>query len=513
MEFKTLLGLTSAIVGAGIVVGQDPSFEHPGLQPVINTGSSGTCTVEGQEKRVTVRFKQASATEILDWLSNQGVSFVTAGMDNGRKIDLNLTDIPLSQAIQVVGRILGGSFVKEGSTYVFQPGALAYAPAATLVQGTPLPEKARLELTEARKVAGQAIEARKLMELDRSKVSVALPGRLLEMRELELAQAPRMRMFQGEMPHFRFHELGEQDSKFWDSFRKDFQKHFGSDSPLFKELHSQGKMDPKKWEAFGHEMEKRFGEDSEFQKRVKVWSNQNAKEMEKRFGEGSEFQKRIKVWTDQNAKEMEKRFGPGSAHEKEMKAYSERHAKEIQKRFGPGSAFEKEMKAWGDDMKKSFGPDSEFSKKMKAYKLEDGKMRELSAKEHEQMMKELQGKLKTMPKMDKMPALPPMPKMPAMPRIKEVPGVPAIPRTDTRVLIPAVPGQPARIGFSGGDVSAIAKTLTPAQREKNKSQGFLYWSDLTKEQQAKLGAAAWTGNWSITYTKDGETFTVKSDPK
>jgi hypothetical protein len=174
---------------------------------------------------------------------------------------------------------------------------------------------------------------------------------------------------------------------------------------------------------------------------------------------------------------------------------------------------------------------------MKAFKLENGKMRELTPqerKELEQKMSELRIKLKDLPvppKMDfkvrqiPMPEkefkfqavpLPPMPPMPPMPKLPEsslkfrsLPGTPALPSVPGRIAVPALPGT----RFQGSDLADVAKSLTPSQREKNKSQGFLYWSDLSKDQQSKLGAQSWSGNWSITYSKDGETFTVKSDPK
>jgi hypothetical protein len=170
---------------------------------------------------------------------------------------------------------------------------------------------------------------------------------------------------------------------------------------------------------------------------------------------------------------------------------------------------------------------------MKAFKYENGKMRELTPKERaelEKKMSEMRIRLKDMPMppMDfkfnelpfqKAPGTPKAhaaPKMPAMPKIPDgafkvysVPAVPPVPSVPGKLAVPAVP----RVRFQSTDLMDVAKSLTPAQREKNKAQGFLYWSDLDKDQQNMLGVHGWTGNWTITYNRDGETFTVKSDRK
>ena len=435
MDIKTILGLSSAIVGAGIVVGQDPSFEYPGIQPTL-TSSQESAPQSNQQNRVSVRFKQASAEEVLDWLSNQGVSFVTAGIPKEAKIDLNASNLPISEVIDAVGEALGGSFVKRGSTYVYQRGARNF-----------------------------------------------YPGKL-EMKELE-----SLKVFEGnalkEIPSIEMYRLDPQDPKSkakMEELHKKMQQQFGPDSEFMKKLHKEL--------ADSEKVRAKFAPDSEMMKKLHKELSENKAHFE--FHGSPQDAKRWEAF----GKDMEKRFGPGSAFDKEMRA----HGKEMEKRFGHGSPFEKEMKVWdekyGKEMELKFGKDSDFAKKMKAFKLENGKMRELSAKEREQMMKELEVKMKDlrtipMPKMDgkafvmpKMPNMPTMPKMPDMPHLME---------------------------FRGGDIAEVAKSLTSAQREKNKSQGFLYWRDLTKDQQAKLGMRSWSGNWTITYNKDGESFTIKSD--
>lgn len=461
MDVKTLLGLTSAVVGAGIVVGQDPSFEYPAVQPILTSGNHMPVEdLNVQDKKISVRFKQASVEEVLDWLSNQGVSFVTTGIPKDAKINLTVTDIPLSEVIDVVGQSLGGSFVKRGNTYIFQKGTRNFVFEAPIAQIREVP-----------------VELHNLKALE----------------EVRALQGHQFAMPEG----FAFKMLDSQDPKSqkeMQQLREKMMKEFGPNSDFMKKLQKE-MGDTKKWESLHKDMAKHHEHNAKLHE-----------EMMRKFGEGSAFQKEMHGFGQQDAKrmeglakEMEKRFGQGSTFQKSFGAQDakkwEEFGKTMEKRFGHGSEFEKGMKAWGEkhgkEMESQLGPGSKFSQEMKAFKLENGKMRELSAKEHEQMMKELQGKMKNL-KEFKMPAMPKMPDMPKM--------------DGKAFMMPST-------SFQSGDILGVAKGLTPAQREKNKQQGFLYWSDLNKDQQAKIGAQGWTGNWTITINRDGESFTLKSDKK
>jgi hypothetical protein len=392
MDYKTLIGLTSALVGGSVVGGQDPSFEYPAVQP-----------------------------------KNNPEPILAAGV----------------------------------------PTAPSAHPAIELSGVNPMAGFDRVMVT-----IGQAVPAPLALTTD-------LPQDPQREKELKELHEKMMKEFGPDSEFMRKmrQELG--DSKKWHEHAKELQGRAGE--------HKISEQDAKKWEQFHKDMERRFGEGSEFQKKMKVWSEQNAKEMEKRFGEGSEYQKKFKIWRDKDSKQFEMQFGPGS----------------------------------------------DFAKKMKAFKYENGKMRELTPKERaelEKKMSEMRIRLKDMPMppMDfkfnelpfqKAPGTPKAhaaPKMPAMPKIPDgafkvysVPAVPPVPSVPGKLAVPAVP----RVRFQSTDLMDVAKSLTPAQREKNKAQGFLYWSDLDKDQQNMLGVHGWTGNWTITYNKDGETFTVKSDRK
>ncbi|MBC8065056.1 MAG: BspA family leucine-rich repeat surface protein [Chlorobia bacterium] len=287
-----------------------------------------------------------------------------------------------------------------------------------------------------------------------------------------------------------------------------------ADAEGFKVFNLQDPKNAQQMKEMHEKMLKEFGPNSDFMKQMHKEMG-NAKDHVRFFNHQGELHKEMKGLSEQDAKKweefgkkMEKQFGPGSDFEKKMKAWGEKHGKTMEKQFGPGSKFEKEMKVWGEQhgktMEKQFGPGSDFEQKMRAFKLENGKVRELSAKEHQQMMKELELKMKDMKFV-----VPPIPKMDGRTFV-----MPPMPKMDSKAFqIPAMPKMPAMpaVGFHSSDITQITKSLSASQREKNKRQGFLYWSDLTNEQQAKLGMGSWTGNWTISYSKDGESFTIKSD--
>jgi len=512
MDVKTILGVTSAIVGAGVVVGQDPSFEYPGVKPVLTSGSDSTAPIvncaQDQQKRVSVKFKNAKVSEVLDWLENQGVNFVTTTAPKDARINLSVDNVPLDEVVSIIGNTLGGNFQKHGSTYVFQRGEpfmrMNFA-------GTDLPKM----------IVSQDFP--KLSDLPQIK---------------EFSGADFAKVWQSKKDSEQDLRFDLQDQKQWEEFHDQLMKEFNPDG-----VYDQGKLSPegkKKLESMHKDLMKKFGPGSDFQKHMELFQKQHAKEMEsfgkqmqKRFGDGSEFQKKmelmqkergpeVEAWQKAHAKEMEafgkqmeKRFGDGSEFQKKMEIFGKQQesmGKDMEKRFGPGSEFlkkmelfqkehAKEMQGLGMELQKKMGPGSDFEKQMRAFKLQDGKLRELDSKEREKMMKDMEIHMKSLKDLPKIPEM----DMQRLKELHDLPRIPATPRT------PGLPGTPGALFFQTADITSLAKSLTPAQREKNKSQGFLYWSDLTKEQQSRLGIKDVSGNWSITYSKEGETFTVKSD--
>lgn len=379
MYVKTLLGLAVA-VGAGVLAHQDPSFEYPAVKPVLTTSPAGETEVADSalQKTISVRFKDASPSDVFDWLSNQGISFVTTDVPKNIKINLNLRDVALGDAIDALGDAMGGGWVRRGGVFVFQSGMQR-----SMFKGTDLP----------------AIGGQTFME---------------------------------------FKDMNPEQAKKWKEYGEKMAKQFGPDSPFQKD------------------MEKQFGENSDY-----------AKRMEKQFGADSAFQK-----------QMEKQFGANSDFVKKM-----------QKQFGEGSEFQK-------NLHKNF--DGNFDRSMKF----DKGVFDLSLKNQDKMLAELDKLMKSKDLQ--------MKKFEIDMKAHEKSMV------DLEKFMDSAKFDKNMV-FSGDfvksqDFGGIAKSLTPAQREKNKKQGFLYYRDLTNEQKRMLGIKS-DGTWTVTYSRDGETFTVKSDPK
>lgn len=64
-----------------------------------------------------------------------------------------------------------------------------------------------------------------------------------------------------------------------------------------------------------------------------------------------------------------------------------------------------------------------------------------------------------------------------------------------------------------GNIEELLKSLTPAQKELHKKQGYLKLSDLTQKQRELLGKGSEKieGDFTFTYNKDGEKLTIKND--
>lgn len=66
------------------------------------------------------------------------------------------------------------------------------------------------------------------------------------------------------------------------------------------------------------------------------------------------------------------------------------------------------------------------------------------------------------------------------------------------------------LSINGKNMGDVMKSLTPAQKELHKKQGYLKSSDLTAEQRHILGITG-EGTFDITIVRDGETLKIKKD--
>ncbi len=82
-----------------------------------------------QEGRVTKSFRDASVTEVLEWLQSQGVDFVveTSTVPKDKRVTMSVSDAAPDDVVRAVASALGLVAQKNGSVYSFRPGLGALA--------------------------------------------------------------------------------------------------------------------------------------------------------------------------------------------------------------------------------------------------------------------------------------------------------------------------------------------------------------------------------------------------
>ena len=88
--------------------------------------------LKGMDRKVSVKFNNAGASDVLKWLTKQNVNFV-ANTDTlpKSKITVNLANVPLHEALDAVADALGGAWMVKGSTLIFHTGGVRFSPFAT----------------------------------------------------------------------------------------------------------------------------------------------------------------------------------------------------------------------------------------------------------------------------------------------------------------------------------------------------------------------------------------------
>ena len=111
----------SILTGPGVPM--SPSQGTAAAPYALNYGDNGLARLKGMDRPVSVQFTNAAASEVLRWLSKQNVNFV-ANVDNlpKSKITMNVSHVPLHEALETVAEALGGSWQIKGSTLVFRRG-------------------------------------------------------------------------------------------------------------------------------------------------------------------------------------------------------------------------------------------------------------------------------------------------------------------------------------------------------------------------------------------------------
>lgn len=84
-------------------------------------GGDNLRSLKGMDRKVSVKFNNATAADVLKWLGKQNVNFV-ANVDSlpKTKITMNVANVPLHEALESVAESLGGSWQIKGSTLIFR---------------------------------------------------------------------------------------------------------------------------------------------------------------------------------------------------------------------------------------------------------------------------------------------------------------------------------------------------------------------------------------------------------
>ncbi|HLK14437.1 MAG TPA: hypothetical protein VKT78_06505 [Fimbriimonadaceae bacterium] len=215
------------------------------LDPAAPPDEPMVQTTATPAKRVSVRFNNAPARQVLDWLSKQDANFVieTSSIPSSVRLTLNVKDEPLSSVERVIANALGGSWVKHDGILVFQKG---------LMTGEPM-------------VLGDGF-------MGDGKRFKSLPG-----GDGQFWASP-----DGKELQLHLKDLDKLGDQFGPEWQKKFEKDFG---PEFQK---------KIQDQFGPEFEKKIQDQfgPEWQKRIeKEFGPDFQKKMQDQFG--PEFQKRI----------------------------------------------------------------------------------------------------------------------------------------------------------------------------------------------------------------------------
>ena len=250
-------------------------------QMFSSSNSSQLKRIPEYSKPVSCSFVDASSSDVLKWLSKQGVNFAGASesMPKG-KLSLNLKNVPLYEALDAIAEVLGGSWSLRGKTLVFRAGrsfAFSMEPAAAIA-----PLRSRVDPKRPYELVIPPI---------------AVPGVELNIRQDAFADIAK------------FHELPKGLSKEdQEKMRKEMERAHEEMQKAFKELRmNAGSLNMSKEELA--KMEASFAKTREELKRSQLASGERASRLKAPIVASEEgYGKLLKSLTDQQL-ELHKKQG------------------------------------------------------------------------------------------------------------------------------------------------------------------------------------------------------------
>lgn len=121
---------TPAKAGGGVTFTTAPAIAWGGFE------ADSLRRLKGMDRKVSLQFTNANASDVLKWLGKQNVNFV-ANTDTlpKTKVTVNLKNVPLSEALETIAESLGGAWQVRGSTLIFRTGIRSFMSAPAVAPG------------------------------------------------------------------------------------------------------------------------------------------------------------------------------------------------------------------------------------------------------------------------------------------------------------------------------------------------------------------------------------------
>ncbi|MDR3689456.1 MAG: hypothetical protein P4L46_08770 [Fimbriimonas sp.] len=414
------------------------------------------------DSKLSVQFRSAKVSEVLGWLQSQGYSFVVNDGDlaTSKTVTMNIANQSVGSVADAIANALGGHWEQTGGIHVYKKGVssmnwMKIPNEGSVIWGKPLPSGPQNENIEIEKSLGPEFQ-KKLQEQFGPEFQKKIQdqfGPKFQMKMQEQFGPEFEKQMQDQFgPKFQ----KQMEEQFGPEFQNKMQKQFGPDF----EKKMQDQFGPK----FQKQMEEQFG--PEFQNK-----------MQKQFG--PDFEKKMQDQFGQNFQnKMQKQFGPD--FEKKMQdQFGQNFQNKMQKQFGPD--FEKKMQDqfgqnFQNKMQKQFGPD--FEKKMQ----------DQFGPKFQKQMEDLQIQIQ----------------QEVTKQQKEQKGGSNMFQTPHLFLRQGLGKHP---GASSFDASRFLNSLTPAERDEQKKQGYVWYSDLDRDQKAMFDQ--FDGKFDIDLKINGEEIRVR----
>jgi hypothetical protein len=148
-------------------------------------GNDNLTHLKGMDRLVSVQFTNATAADVLKWLAKQNVNFV-ANVDKlpKSKITMNVSRVPLHEALETVAEALGGEWQLKGSTLILQNGMFGSMTFPTNAFGTSSLNNKTMPFGDMKLFSQIDDKQFKAFELDRKKMGEDLANQINNMKSL-----------------------------------------------------------------------------------------------------------------------------------------------------------------------------------------------------------------------------------------------------------------------------------------------------------------------------------------